>query len=489
MLKQTKQTNRQTHLQQSQLTRNSMSIEDLSVVYEKYRKAFHQNTNTSLEYRLQRLKQLHSTILEYKTDLAVALDYDFGSRSMTETYLLEIGQTLEHLKYTIKNLKKWMKPIPREVPLHLQPGKAMLIPQPKGIIGIISPWNYPILLSLTPLITAIAAGNTALIKVSEYVPQTNNCLEKIIKKALDNKCACIIQGDETVADAFSALPFDHLFFTGSTRIGKKVMEKAARNLTPVTLELGGKSPVIIGKNYNIQKAAKKIALGKCLNAGQTCIAPDYILCPREIVNELREALADSFYTMYPTQAENDDYTAIISQSHFNRLQKLLQDAIEKGADVHSLSSDTDFCSTSKIPLTLLTNTTDNMNIMQEEIFGPLLPIIPIDSMSEALNYIQTRPHPLALYLMSDNPKTHDLVIKNTHSGGICINDVLTHVAVHSLPFGGIRHSGIGRYHGKEGFYELSHLKSVFKRGKINPASFITPPWNEKINILIQKLFL
>jgi len=347
-----------------------------------------------------------------------------------------------------------------------------------------------VLLSLSPLVTALSAGNTALIKGSELTSQTNIVLTDICEQAFDGNNAIFVQGDAEFAAAFCALPFDHLFFTGSPAVGKKVMAAAANNLTPVTLELGGKSPVIIGQNYGLKKAANAIIFGKMINAGQTCIAPDYILCPEEKVDQLVEQLIATAKKMYPDQMNNEDYTSIISDEHFKRLHHMLEDAKSKNAAiVHTSSMDRQPEGSRVLPLSLLTNVSSDMQALQEEIFGPILPIIAVKSIDEAINYINRNDPPLALYLFSDDSDVQEKVKLNTHAGGMCINDTITHVASQNLPFGGIRQSGIGCYHGKEGFMELSHKKSVLKRGKWNPTTLIAPPWNQKIHKVLMKMLV
>lgn len=463
---------------------------DLEAIFKKHKDFYQSNPFPSLEYRTHLLQKLKAELLQIKDELCNAVHQDFGNRCASETLLLEVMQVIDHINHTCRHLKHWMKPETRVLPIQLMPGSSMVLPQPKGVVGIISPWNYPILLSLSPLVTALSAGNTALLKASELTPHTNRSLEGLCNRVFDGKNATLVEGGSDLAARFSALPFNHLFFTGSPEIGQKVMAAAASNLTPVTLELGGKSPVIIGPDYDIAKAADAICFGKSINAGQTCIAPDYVLCPADKVESFTAAMARSFQKMYPSQIENEDYTSIISKNHFERLNGLLEDAQQKGAKIMSLGANEEpNAPKKKIPLTLVQDITSSMRISSEEIFGPLLPIIPVETMDAAINYVESAHPPLALYLMSDNPKLHHKVKISTHAGGMCINDTLTHVASQNLPFGGMGRSGIGRYHGHEGFLELSHSKAILKRGRWNPTLLIAPPWNKKIHQMIMKVFI
>lgn len=467
-----------------------ISKHELQELFQKHRQTYRQYPFPTYEYRIHLLQKLKTGVLDFKDQLCNAVHQDFGNRCASETLLLEIMQVVDHINHTLRHLKSWMRPSLRSLPFQLLPGTSMVLPQPKGVIGIISPWNYPILLSLSPLITALSAGNNAILKGSEFTPQTNACLADLCTNVFGGTNVSFIQGDADIAQVFSSLPFDHLFFTGSPHIGKKIMANAAQNLTPVTLELGGKSPVIIDKNYDTRKAAASITFGKSINAGQTCIAPDYILCHGSKVGSLVSGLQAAYQKMYPTPCGNEDYTSIISDKHVQRMEDLLSDAITKNAQVISCNSvEEDIPAVRKMPLTLVTNVTSDMKLMQEEIFGPILPIIAVNSIEEAMAFVEERDPPLALYLMSDDKKVQEKVKHMTHAGGMCINDTLTHVASQNLPFGGLRQSGMGHYHGKEGFLELSHCKSILKRGKFNPTLLLAPPWNQKIHQLIIKYLI
>jgi len=462
----------------------------LESIFQRHLQHAKEHPMPSFEYRITLLRQLKSTISQHVEPLCTAVSADFSNRSHYETKFTEIIILIDEIDHTIKHLKQWMNCETRHLPLHLLPGKAKIEYQPLGVVGIISPWNYPILLAISPLIAAIAAGNHVMMKASEYTPNTNNILATIIQAVFNPRTVSFHQGDHLFAEKFSSLPFDHIFFTGSTAIGKQVMRAAANNLTPVTLELGGKSPVIIDRDYPLAKAAQSIAFGKCINAGQTCIAPDYILCMKGQSDQLVSAIKQKTKKMYPQFANNDHYTSIISLKHLDRLKALLKDAEDQGATIIPLADHTeDFSNCRKMPLTLVTQVTSSMKIMQEEIFGPILPIIEVDSLGKAIDTINDKPRPLALYLFSDDKKIQTEVIETTHSGGMCINDTLTQVAVNDLPFGGIGESGMGQYHGRDGFLTFSKEKPIVQRGRFNPTSLLAPPWGNTLHQYLLKWFL
>ena len=455
------------------------------------KKAFVKSPYLSAQARLNDLVILKKAILEHQEALVQALSKDFGCRSEDDSKVGDLMPTIMGINYAIKHIKKWMKPSKRHVGILFQPAKAFVMYQPLGVVGIITPWNYPLFLSLGPLTTALAAGNRAMIKMSEFTPATNDVIKSMLSSIFTNDKVAVINGGPDVAAHFSTQPFDHLLFTGSTRVGKIVMAAAAKNLTPVTLELGGKSPTIIDNEINIKDAVSRFILGKTLNAGQTCVAPDYILCPTGRVDELKQAISYQFNKMYPTVANNNDYGAIINDAQLQRLKGWLTDAEEKGAILMPLGKDSeqDCFSAGKIPLTLVNNATDDMLLMQEEIFGPILPIVSYNNIDEAIAYVNDRPRPLALYLCSHNAGLQQQVLEQTHAGGVCLNDAAMHVAQDDMPFGGIGPSGMGHYHGHEGFLTFSKAKAVFKKGKINTASNAFPPYGKLIHKLIYKFFL
>lgn len=453
------------------------------------RSSYRDCTMPSLSQRIAQLNALKTALITHQTELQQALCEDFGHRSADDSLISDIMPCVNNINYTLRNLKNWMKPNRRHAGILLAPAKLNVYYQPLGVIGIIAPWNFPIMLSIGPLITAIAAGNRAMIKLSEFTPKTNAQLSTLLSSVFDERYVSCIQGEVDVAAAFSALPFDHLIFTGSTTVGQHVMQAAAKNLTPVTLELGGKSPVIIAEDMPIDTAVERLIYGKCLNAGQICVAPDYILVPEHKQQAFIDAYKQQFSRMYGEVKHNKDYTSIINSRQFERLQSLLTDAQAKGAHIESANGEEIDTHTRKMPTQLITQVTNEMDISKDEIFGPLLPIISYRALNDAINYVNDRPRPLALYLMSLDKTTQQQVLAQTHSGGVCINETVFHVAADDAPFGGIGPSGMGHYHGKEGFLTFSHAKTVLSRGKLNTGKFIHPPYGGKIGAFILKVFL
>ncbi len=465
-------------------------IAHLHDVFAKQKAAYAKQPFPSVQERRADLDKLSSVLVKFKDQLATAIDQDFSSRSKDETLLAEIMVTLEGIKYNKKNVKKWMKPSKRHVSALFAPASNKVLYQPKGVVGIIAPWNYPVQLTVAPLAAALAAGNRAVIKLSEFTPATNLVLKAMFADAFSEDQVAVVLGEASVGIEFTSLHWDHIIFTGSTMVGRHVMAAAGKNLVPVTLELGGKSPCIITDNASLKGAADSIIFGKATNAGQTCIAPDYILCPENMLSDVKKQIATSYQNSYPTLKDNKDYTAIINERQFNRLQGLITDAKEKGANVEPLNhANEDFSGTRKIPLTLVTQATDEMPVMQDEIFGPILPIVTYKSLDEALEYVKERPRPLALYLFSHNKKEQDHVVKTTHAGGVSINDCLTHIAQDDMPFGGVGDSGIGHYHGKEGFLSLSHAKSIHTKGRFNSGKFVYAPHGRLMHKIIYKFMI
>lgn len=438
--------------------------------------------------RIRNLDKLHNLLIENKDSLIAAVNNDFDNRSEAETLMAEIFPLLEGIAYARKRIKRWMKPSKRHVPQMLQPASVKVFPQPVGVVGIVVPWNFPIFLGLSPLIYALAAGNHAMLKMSEFAPQTGELLEKLLHEAYPRELVAVFNGGVEVATEFTALPFDHIVFTGSTQVGKIVMKAAAENLTPVTLELGGKSPTIIHPDYPVDEAARRIAFGKCINAGQVCVSPDYILVHNEKLMEFCKAFGDAVMQRYPTINDNQDYTAIITERQRSRLISYLDDAEQKGAQLMQINpAGESFNEGNKLPMTLVLNATDDMLVMQEEIFGPILPVIGYNDLDEALQLVKDRPRPLALYYFDWDQKRANQVLANTHSGGVCINDTMSHVMADDIPFGGIGPSGIGHYHGKEGFDAFSHQKGVVRKGKFNASNMVGAPWDRPVFNFIKKL--
>ena len=460
----------------------------LNKLFDLQRSAFRSTPVASCRERILRLQELKKLLLNNKQAFITAISADFGGRCRHETVLGELMPSVQGIDYTCKHLARWMKPSIRRVDLHLQPARAAVHYQPLGVAGIMVPWNYPLQLAVLPLAGALAAGNRAMVKMSELAPHTSALFARCIKEMFAPEWVAVIEGDDKVAARFSALAFDHLLFTGSTRIGRQVMATAAQNLTPVTLELGGKSPAIICQDANIQQAAERICFGKSFNAGQTCVAPDYVLCPHHRMDAFIEAYRRSFKQMYP-RLDTGDYTSIINEQHHRRLSNLIDDAKNKGAHIHTMAESVQGNDHRRMPPHIVTNVKDNMDMMHDEIFGPVLPLVPYESIEQAIDFIRAAPHPLALYLFGHDQTTQEKVIAQTQSGGVCINDTLLHVAVEDLPFGGIGDSGMGHYHGHEGFLTFSKARSVLHKGKINSAKLMYPPYGGFIGKLIEKVLV
>lgn len=466
------------------------SISRMQHLFETQRAAFRKAPMPSADERIQQLQALKQGVLKHQQALIEAINDDFGRRSADETRLAEIMPSLEGIHYASKRVRRWMKPSKRKVGIAFQPAKAQVVYQPLGVVGIIVPWNYPLFLAIGPLVTALSAGNRAMIKMSESTPRTAEVVTRMLGEIFSEEQVAVVTGEADVGVAFSKLPFDHLLFTGATSIGRHVMRAAADNLTPVTLELGGKSPAIISADVPLADAAERIAFGKSMNAGQTCVAPDYILCPRDRVEALAEALRQQFTTMYPSLRNNTDYTQIVNPRQYQRLQGYLSDAQEKGARILPVNpAGEDLSDTRIIAPTLLLDVSDDMKIMQEEIFGPLLPILPYDQLEAALDYIADRPRPLALYYFGYNKAEQQRLMEQTHAGGMCVNDAVFHVAQDDLPFGGVGDSGMGHYHGHEGFLSMSKAKAIYIKQRYNGARSIYPPYGGKLLKLVYKLFL
>lgn len=440
-----------------------------------------------LPERRRRLDALEALLHDNTEALCAAVASDFGHRSPHETRLLEIFPSLEGIRHTRRHLAAWSKPRRRPVSLWFQPGRAEVRPQPLGCVGIVTPWNYPIYLAVGPLTAAFAAGNRALVKMSEFTPSTATVLAKLARRYFAADELAIVEGDMAVAEAFVRLHFDHLLFTGSTAVGRHVMRAAADNLTPVTLELGGKSPAIVAPGYPVEKAAARILAGKCLNAGQTCIAPDYVFLPAGQEQVFSDAARRIVATSYPDMVRNPDYTAVVNARHYQRLQGYLDDARGKGARLLPLADGSGGEVNRRLPPTLILDPDDSMRIMQDEIFGPLLPVLTYDRLDNALAYINGRDRPLALYLFDDDSRRIRHVLDHTVAGGVTINDTILHIAQENLPFGGIGPSGMGHYHGHEGFLTFSKLKPVFHQSRINAICLFNPPYGKLFERLIKVL--
>lgn len=461
----------------------------LHQLLQQQREAYYREPIPTLASRRAALARLRQALLDHRDALVAAVDQDFGGRAAAETLLGEVLPAVQAIDHARRHLRRWMRPQRRRVPLVLQPAAARVVYQPLGVVGIMAPWNYPVNLALVPLISALAAGNRVLLKPSEFTPATAEALRALLAEAFAPDRVAVVQGGVEVSRAFAALPLDHLLFTGSTATGRHIMRAAADNLTPVTLELGGKSPAIIGPEGPVADAAANIAFGKTFNAGQTCVAPDYVLCPRVHLQAFADAFRAEVTRLYPRLADNPDYSAIVNPRHHRRLRELLEDAARQGARLEPVNpAGEELEDSGKLAPTLVWETSDAMAIRQEEIFGPWLPVIPYDTLDEALAYVRARPRPLALYYLGRDAGHQRRVQTETHSGGLCINDTLAHLLVDELPFGGIGPSGMGHYHGGHGFETFSKAKPVFRRGRLNSSRLARPPygWRQR---LIYRWFL
>lgn len=467
-------------------TNNKTQAATLNEQFKQQQAAYQNETYPTYDVRKSRLNQLYTLILDHQEQIADAISKDFSNRSQDETRLVEIVPSLSGIKYCLKHLKKWMQPEYRDTSVIFQPAKAYVIAQPLGVIGIMVPWNYPLFLAVGPMCQALAAGNRVMLKLSEFTPHFSSYFQQLIENNFSSNLISVTLGDAEIAQQFSSLPFHHLLFTGSTQVGKHILRAAAENLTPVTLELGGKSPALIAKDADLFESAQRIAFGKSVNSGQTCVAPDYALIPAELQDNFIESYFSALKTFYPTIKNNSDYTAIINEKQLNRLKSYLEEAESQGAKIHYLSHEIDG---RKLPHCVITHTHASLKVCQDEIFGPILPIIPYQSLDDAIQYINERPRPLALYFFGYKHDEQQKVLLNTHSGGVCINETLIHVGQEDLPFGGIGMSGMGNYHAHEGFKTFSHAKAVFARPKISFMKLVYPPYGKWLQKTLLKMFI
>ena len=451
-------------------------IQDMNRILELQKNLNIKEGAPDINLRKDRLDRVIAMVSKYDKQIVSAVNQDFGNRDQVMSAATEVASVIGPMEHAKKNLKKWMKTEKRKAAiaplgsaLSLLGAKAEVRYQPKGVVGAISPWNFPMNLALAPLAGIISAGNRVMHKPSELTPATSDLLKQMIEEYFDEGEMAVFVGDAEVGAAFSGLAFDHLIFTGGTSIAKHVMKAASENLVPLTLELGGKSPVVVGKNAKIKETAQRVMQGKTMNAGQICLAPDYALVPEEKVEEFVQASVEATSEMYPEMKDNDDFTSIINQRHYDRIQSYLEDAKEKGADVVEINpSNEDFSQQPhhKIPPTIVLNPSEDMKIMQEEIFGPVLPVKTYKDVTEPVDYINSKDRPLGLYYFGEDAKEKDYVLENTTSGGVTVNDVISHIQMEDLPFGGVGPSGMGSYHGYDGFKEFSHAKAVYKQTKI-----------------------
>jgi len=462
------------------------SVGTLRDSFEAQRAAFRKQP-PDYKRRVETLRNLELALRARKDAFIQAISEDFGGRAAEETLALEIVPALHEIRHATRHLQRWMEPRHANVPWEFWPARARVFYQPLGVVGILSAWNYPLFLSLSPLIGVLAAGNHAMVKPSEVAPRTADLIQAMITELYPPEYVSVIVGDADVAAEFTRLPFDHMLFTGSERVGKLVMKAASENLTPVTLELGGKSPALIHSSYPIRTAAERIMTGKLYNAGQTCVAPDYVLLPREkkpeFINEIRGVVA----RMYPKLVDNPDFTRIVSERHYQRLRALVDDARRAGAEVVEINPGSEACDEKNrvMPPTLVFNVNGDMQAMQEEIFGPLLPIVLYDGLEEAIAHVNARPHPLAFYYFDRNGKRVQHVMRNTIAGGVTVNDCMFHVAQPYLPFGGVGPSGMGHYHGFDGFETFSKKKGIFLQSRWTPLSFLRPPYGDRARRILR----
>ena len=453
-------------------------------VLERQKQAHIRDGAPSAQVRADRIDRAIGLLVDYGDALCEAMAEDFGHRSIDQSRLTDIAGSISALKHSKKHLRSWMKSEKRkpEFPLGLLGSRAEVQYVPKGTVGIISPWNFPVNLTFTPLANVFAAGNRAMIKPSEFTEHTSALMGKLISQTFDAEECAVFTGGPDVGAAFSALPFDHMLFTGATSIAHHVMRAAADNLVPLTLELGGKSPVVLGRSANLEKAASRIMAGKTLNAGQICLAPDYAFVPQEKTGAFIDAATSAIDTMYPSGLkDNEDYTSVINQRHYDRLMGYIEEAKSKSAEVIEINPASENFSQQphhKIPPHIIVDPDDDLQVMQDEIFGPILPIKSYADTKDAVSYINSKPRPLGLYYFGEDTTEKEQVLNGTTSGGVTVNDVIMHVSQEDLPFGGVGPSGMGAYHGKDGFLEFSHKKAVYKQTGSEMLKMIRPPYGE-----------
>lgn len=452
-------------------------------------KAFISDMNPSKRVRLDRLDRMLKITTKFAAEIAAVISADFGNRSVHQTVLADTLMVELAIKHAKHHVGRWMRSRRAPTALHFQPGQNRIMRQPLGVVGIISPWNYPYQLAMSPAVGAIAAGNRVMIKPSELTPKFAALLQRLVAAEFAEDEMHVITGDAMIGKGFSELPFDHLLFTGSTQVGRLVAQVAAKNLTPVTLELGGKSPVIMDASADFPLLVTRVAQGKLFNGGQTCVAPDYVLVPNGRQDEFVAAFRAAVCQAYPKIADNPDYTSIINDRHFARLQGLVDDARAKGAKIVELNPAGEALDPQrrKFVPTLVLNATADMQVLREEIFGPVLPIIGYATLDDAISYVNQRDRPLALYWMGSDTKSRDKVLKNTISGGVTVNDCLLHFAQEDVPTGGVGPSGMGAYHGEYGFRTFSKEKPVFYQSKLNGVGLLFPPYGKTFEFVASVL--
>jgi coniferyl-aldehyde dehydrogenase len=471
-----------------------LEIQNLTALLKLQRSKFRAEGEVTYATRIDRLKRLKALIIENKTEFAKTTKREFGgARSYEFSLFSEFASKVEAIDYSMKHLKEWMKPEKRKTnkPMNFLGGKSQVRHFPKGVVGIISPWNLPFGLTVAPLTSALAAGNRALLKPSEFVPETAALFADVIPKYFSEDEVAVVTGGAAISQRFAELPFDHLLFTGSTRVGAQVMQSAAKNLVPVTLELGGKSPVIIGRSAKLDLAGTRLTFGKLLNGGQLCLSPDYVVVPKELEEQLIARVIHETESMYPNITENEDYAGVINERHFARLQNYIDDAVAKGAKLTIVGADKTRASKDnrRMPLHILQNVNEDMLVMHEEIFGPLLPVMTYSDVAEVPDMIEPRRNPLAMYYFGKDKREQEYLLTHVPSGGVCVNDITLHYVQEDLPFGGVGASGMGAYHGPEGFRSLSHARAIYSQTMIDvlPIVGARPPFGEKFRKNISKV--
>ena len=468
------------------------SSRDARDLFERQRQAYAVQRYPSLAQRQDRLARLAEMVEMHEQDIVTAIAADFGTRPAQETRLAELFVIGAGIRHTRRHLGAWMAQKRVPTPLYLWPGRSRVLRQPLGVVGVISPWNYPVQLALLPALAALAAGNRVMLKPSELTPRTSALLEHIVTQHFAEDEFAVITGGPELGEIFSHLPFDHLFFTGSTAVGRRIALAAAANLIPVTLELGGKSPALFHADADFGMAVPRLVAGKLLNAGQTCIAPDYALVPANRVDELAVAVRDNATSQYPSFRDNPDYTSVVNDAHYLRLTALIADAVQKGARAIALDSGVTASRSPdrKLAPTVLVGVNDSMAVMNEEIFGPLLPIEAYDTLDQAIDKINARPRPLAMYMFGGDAGARRSVLDRTTAGGVTVDDTLWHFSNENLPFGGIGASGTGAYHGECGFLTFTHQKAVFIQPRVSFTWLLRPPYGkrfERVLALLKKI--
>jgi coniferyl-aldehyde dehydrogenase len=470
-----------------------LNAQNLDALLELQRSKFRAEGEVTYSTRIDRLKRLKALIVENKTEFAITTKREFGgARSYEFSLFSEFASKVEAINYSMKHLKEWMKPEKRKTnkPMNFLGGKSQVRHFPKGVVGIISPWNLPFGLTVAPLTSALAAGNRALLKPSEFVPKTAALFAEVVPKYFSEDEVAVVTGGADISQRFAELPFDHLLFTGSTKVGAKVMQSASKNLVPVTLELGGKSPVIIGRSAKLDLAGTRLTFGKLLNGGQLCLSPDYVVVPDELEEQLIARVVKEAQSMYPNITENEDYAGVINERHFARLQNYIDDAVAKGAKLTIVGAEKTRASDDnrRMPLHILQNVNEDMLVMHEEIFGPVLPVMTYSDVEEVPDMIEPRRNPLAMYYFGKDNREQEYLLSHVQSGGVCINDITLHYVQEDLPFGGIGASGMGAYHGPEGFKNMSHARAIYSQTMIDVLPIIgaRPPFGEKFRKRITK---